>query len=303
MHTKPLQAVRDSRCPRTRAIRGCTKGVAWELWLRAPMPEHAGLLAGLWAGDADSDSSRHRLIPDGEMWLMFNLGPPQRVNEVNGAGRGQIYRGAIIAGLQSTSLSFESVDRHPCVVTARFLPRGALAFFAGLPLQELAGHVYDLESVLGGRARVEPLRQRLMEAPDPGCALDLLEAWITDRIRTGPSAHPVTRIALNSLRSQRGVVRVEELARDPGVTPRYLNDLFRRQVGLSPKSLARVLRFNHALDLLDTGGAADLVRLAQACGYFDQSHLNRDFRDLLDLTPIEYVARVFRAPGWREIGD
>jgi AraC-like DNA-binding protein len=209
----------------------------------------------------------------------------------------------MIAGLQYSPLTFESIHRHPRVVTVRLLPRGALAFFGGLPLLDLANRVFDLESVLGGKAGVERLRQRMQEAADLGGALDLLEQWVTDRVRAGPSAHAVTRLALDRLARQRGTVRVEALADDLGVSARYLNSLFQRQVGLSAKGLGRVLRFGHALDVLDARGMQDLVNLAQDCGYYDQSHLNRDFRELAGLTPVEYVERVFLAPGWREIGE
>jgi AraC-like DNA-binding protein len=295
------RAVPDLRFPRTRVLRGCNGGVAWELWLRAPAPEFGGLIAGLWAGDGDSDFARHRLIPDGELWLMFNLGPPQRVIGTDAAGPGEVFRAGMIAGLHDGSVTFESLGRHPRVVSVRFLPFGALAFFGGLPLFDLSNRVLDLESVLGGKARAEPLRQRLIEAPDLGSALDLVEQWVTARVRAGPRAHPATRMAVDSLRMGRGAVRIEELACDPGVSSRYLNVLFQREVGLPAKGLVRVLRLGHALDLLDAGAANDLARLAQKCGYYDQSHLNRDFRSLLDLTPVEYVGRVFRAPGWREI--
>jgi AraC-like DNA-binding protein len=299
----PEQKPRDSRHARTRVLRGPAEGLAWELWLRSPLPEHAGLIAGLWAGDADSDHACHRLLPSGELWLMFNLGPPQLVLEPDGAGPGQVYRAGLIAGLQYSPRTFESILRHPRVVTVRMLPLGALAFFGGLSLLELANRVIDLESVLGSKAGVEGLRQRLIETADLGRALDLLEDWITDRVRAGPSAHPLTRLALARLARQRGAVRVEALARDLGVSARHLNSLFQRQVGLSAKSLSRVLRFEHALDVLDARGKQDLVYLAQECGYYDQPHLNRDFRELAGLTPGEYVERVFLAPGWREIGE
>jgi AraC-like DNA-binding protein len=261
-----------------------------------------GLVAGLWAGDADTRESRHQLIPDGELWLMFNLGPPQRVVEVDGTGIGPIYHGAMIAGLHDRPVAYESVGRHPRVVTVRLLPRGARAVFGGLSLLELANRVLDLESVLGARAGVQCLRQRAMEARGLGAALDLVEEWLTDHLRAGPPVHPLTRSALEILSQARGTVRVESVARHLGVSSRYLNALFQRQVGLPAKSLSRVLRFQRALDLLDRSGTPDFARLAQECGYFDQSHLNRDFRELVGLTPKGYVARVFRAPGWREIG-
>jgi AraC-like DNA-binding protein len=290
------------RNERTRVLRSGPETVAWELWLRTALPEHVGLVAGLWAGDADTGESRHRLIPDGELWLMFNLGPPQRVVAVDGTGTGAIHRGAMIAGLHDRPVAYESVDRHPRVVTVRLLPRGARAVFGGLSLLELANRVFDLESVLGRAAGVERLRQRAMEARGLGEALDLVEEWLDDRLRAGPQVHSLTRTALDILGRSRGTVRVESVARNLGVSSRYLNALFQRQVGLPAKSLGRVLRFQRALDLLDLSETPNLGRLALECGYYDQSHLNRDFRELVGLTPGEYVARVFRAPGWREIG-
>src|SRR5580704_10888741 len=287
---------------RTRVLCGGPETVAWELWLRTPLPEHAGLVAGLWAGDADTLESRHRLIPDGELWLMFNLGPAQRVVEVEGTGSGAVYRAAFVSGLHDRPVTYESVERHPRVVTVRLLPRGAQAFFGGLSLLELTNRVLDLESVLGRAAGVERLRQRLMETAGLDAALDLAEQWLTDRIRAGPRAHPLTRAGLEILRRSGGTARVEAVARTLGVSARYLNALFARQVGLPAKSLSRVLRFQRALDLLDLPGTPDFGRLALECGYYDQSHLNRDFRELVGLSPGEYVARVFRAPGWREIG-
>ena len=86
------------------------------------------MVAGLWAGDADTLESRHRLIPDGELWLMFNLGPPQRVVEREGTGSGAVYRTAMVSGMHDQPVTYESVDRHPRVVTVRLLPRGACAF-------------------------------------------------------------------------------------------------------------------------------------------------------------------------------
>jgi AraC-like DNA-binding protein len=283
-------------------MRGRSNGVAWELWLRAPPPELLGLLAGTWAADADSSHARHRMLPNGELWLTFNLGPPQHILDLDGTVPGQVCRAAFVCGLQDRPFAVESLLRHPRVVTVRLLPRGAWAFFAGLPLRDLANRVFDLESVLGGAAGVERLRQRLAEAPHLGAALDLVEGWLTARLRAGPPAHALTRTALGRLWKGRGTARVDSLARDLGVSSRHLHALFQHQVGLSPKGLCRVLRFEGALDTLDGCPAPDLVHLAQQCGYYDQSHLNRDFRELAGLTPTEYRARVFRLPGWREIG-
>jgi len=304
LRTSALASVTNERSPdrlRTRVIREPPGEARWELWLRAPHPALAGKVAGLWAGDAEAPTAHHRALPNGELWAMFNLGPAQRVTGLAGADDGRILRAAFVAGLQDRPLAYDSVDGHPRVVCIRFLPLGAFAFFGGLSLAELANQVLDLDAVLGARTGVEPLRQRMAETPDLGTALDVVEEWLVARLVAGPSPHPVTRTAIGILQETGGDARVASLAGTVGVSPRYLGGLFRREVGLSAKGMARILRFERALEALGASGGRDLAGIAHDCGYYDQPHLNRDFRELAGLTPTEYLERLFVAPGWREV--
>jgi AraC-like DNA-binding protein len=286
--------------PRTRVVRGSHEGAAWELWFRHPPPSLAQLLRQLWAGDSDGGPARHRTVPDGEIWIEFQLGVAQRVTGAPGA-EGETFARALVTGLQETPLTFLSLERHPRVVGARLTPLGAWALFAGLPLVDLACRAVDLEAALGGFAGVEPLRQRLLETADLGEGLDALERWLVPRLLAGPAAHPVTRAALARLVRNGEAPRVGPLARDLGISARYLHRVFLREVGLSPKSFARVLRFQRALDRLVERPARDLAGLAGECGYYDQAHMNRDFRALCGLTPTECFGRVFQVEGWREL--
>ena len=86
------------------------------------------------------------------------------------------------------------------------------------------------------------------------------------------------------MEASHGALTVEALADRVGVTRQHLAVQFRQHVGLSPKVFARICRFRRALDLL-RGGPRDLAALAADCGYFDQSHLIRDFRDFADAPP------------------
>lgn len=79
---------------------------------------------------------------------------------------------------------------------------------------------------------------------------------------------------------------VETLADTLSVSRQHLALQFRQQVGITPKLFARICRFRRALALLrDPARDGDLAALAADCGYFDQSHLIRDFRDFADGTP------------------
>jgi AraC-like DNA-binding protein len=114
------------------------------------------------------------------------------------------------------------------------------------------------------------------------------------RLERGPAPSPAVAWAFERLRATAGSAPVGDLAVELGWSRRHLAAMFREQVGLPPKSVARLLRFESVLRRID----ADAVRwadIAQDFGYCDQSHLNRDFRDLLGTTPTEYLAR--RLPG------
>jgi AraC-like DNA-binding protein len=288
--------------PRTRVVRGSHEGAAWELWLRQPPPPLATYLRQLWAGDGASGPARHRSVPDGEVCIEFNLGVAQRVTGPGGPGEGELFAASLVTGIQEAPLTFQSLHRHPRVVAASLRPQGAFALFGGLPLAEIALRAIDLESILGAFAGVEPLRQRLLETPDLGAGLELLEQWLVARLLAGPSPHPLTDSVLARLDGGGSADRVEPLARSLGVSARYLNRLFRQEVGIPVKAFARVLRFQRALDSLLAPGRPDLAALAADCGYYDQAHMNREFREFSGLTPTECLAGVFQLDGWREIG-
>jgi AraC-like DNA-binding protein len=73
-----------------------------------------------------------------------------------------------------------------------------------------------------------------------------------------------------------------------GVTRQYLARAFRREVGITPKQLARIARMQRAAAALRRG--VDLARLAAELGYFDQSHLTHELRDLAGITPAAVAA-------------
>ena len=80
------------------------------------------------------------------------------------------------------------------------------------------------------------------------------------------------------------------LTAELGVSRQYLATRFRDEVGLPPKTVARIVGFQRAIGLLGADHA-HLKRIAHDCGYYDQAHLNRDFRELAGSTPTEFLAR------------
>ena len=103
-----------------------------------------------------------------------------------------------------------------------------------------------------------------------------------------PAPAPEVAWAWRRLRSTSGGVPIRELAQQVGWSHRHLVGRFREQVGLAPKSVARVLRLQRSLVLLERSGES-LAGVALAAGFCDQAHMNREFRALAGCTPTEWL--------------
>jgi AraC-like DNA-binding protein len=107
------------------------------------------------------------------------------------------------------------------------------------------------------------------------------------------AGHPIVASAWDQLRRSGGTLAVEQLASDSGCSQRYLAKVFQAELGLTPKVAGRVIRFDTARRRLLRGGVA-LAAAAAAAGYYDQAHLDRDFRQFAGCSPTRWLATEFR---------
>jgi AraC-like DNA-binding protein len=113
-----------------------------------------------------------------------------------------------------------------------------------------------------------------------------LVGWLRERLADAAPPDPLASRAVALLSA--GEARVDGVAERLGVTRQYLARVFRREVGIAPKQLARIARMQRVAAVIRRGG--DLARLAAELGYFDQSHLSHELRDLIGLTPAAVAA-------------
>jgi AraC-like DNA-binding protein len=185
-------------------------------------------------------------------------------------------------------------------IDLKLRPLGAYRLI-GFPLSELTGACVPLADVFGHEGA--ELAQRLREHDDWDERFDAVQEFLLRRLnRTPPAAVPDPAVAWawGRLCASHGTTRVEALATELGCSRRYLSDAFRRQVGLSPKTVGRLLRFQHVRERIQQSPAC-WGDVAYAAGYADQSHLNREFRDLAGTTPSDFVKRLIPEGG--VIGD
>ena len=185
------------------------------------------------------------------------------------------------SGLYPGYVMINSTGHAECI-QVDFTPLGAFRFF-GMPMTEIASRMITLDD-LGDRAVIE-LRLRLGEAADWHRRFILVERFLRARLlRARRESAPVAWAYEAILRGQ-GKVRVADLARALDWSRKHLNHRFQTEIGLGPKAVARMVRFNRALAIARTQGNDGWAAIAADCGYADQAHLVREFREFAGSSP------------------
>ena len=126
----------------------------------------------------------------------------------------------------------------------------------------------------------------MADAPDAAQRHAIAQRLLAGRLSEDQVAAPEVEYAVARLQATRGAARIEAVAAEVGWSRRHLAARFREAVGLSPKALGRLIRVEHAARRVRAGEA--LGDVAYAAGYADQSHLNREFRELVGCRPTEF---------------
>ena len=229
-----------------------------------------------------SQRVRRRELPAGEVALIISLGPQWRsIDPVAGASIGMLR--TFVAGLDDTYSLVDS-DTPGAAIQVDFTPIGARQLLQ-LPMHLVSKRTTELTDLLGSEA--DRLVERLVEARDWPSRFLTLDNFLLSRIRRYERPAREIDWAWRQLDLSMGSIRVQKISEQLGWTRKRLVKAFRDEVGIPPKALARVLRFRRALAQFTS--QKDFSQLAAECGYSDQAHMIRDFKDLSGLTPAELV--------------
>jgi AraC-like DNA-binding protein len=271
---------------RVRVVRHSSKRDRWELAFGRPDPRLCPYVIHYCAYDEETTTFRRRLEAPGlRAPLIFNFGPPIAVRTPTAGGEWQRHAEGFVAGLHDTYALVESSGRQSGF-EVYLTPVGA-GLVTGVPMRHLKGSVVALEDLFGLLGGL--VREELMEAPSWEERFVIVDRFLLSRISEAEAPPPSLAWALSRLHSTRGAIDVGSLTDELGCSRRYLIGLFNDHVGLPPKLLARILRFEHALELAG-GGGIGWAEIAQRCGYYDQAHMIGDFQQFTGHSPTTYVA-------------
>jgi AraC-like DNA-binding protein len=255
---------------------------------------------------------RERHLPVAEVPLFVNFGAPHRSADPEAkGGTFRVHDGAWIGGLRDGPALSEAVgERHFMIV--RFTPVGA-HLFLGIPMHALAGRTVGLDEIDSG------LMRRVMRCvggvSNVGECFTAMEALIAERTG-GPAAQGIAARAWDMLAGGDGRIAVGSLAAACDCSHRHLISQFQTCIGVTPKSAERLFRFNRAVRLINRSAfvrrdmspgkpyieapagthsgfaKVEWADIAAECGYFDQPHFIREFRQFAGATPSTFLRQV-----------
>lgn len=232
-------------------------------------------------GGGSAAAPPERILPDGCVELILNFG--DRFFQHCGS-KLQLQPRNFIVG-QMTGPILISPGGKVELLGIRFQPGGTRPFFAA-PADEITDTVTDLGSFSSKFER--ELLQVCEQGSTVADRIAAADGYLCERVLKSECDLRLIKLA-TSIIGYRGLVSVDQLASDAGVSNRQLERRFLREVGIGPKLLARIVRFQQVFRAVEQCDSAWAV-VAVECGYYDQAHLIRDFNQFAQQTPVVLFA-------------
>ena len=242
----------------------------------------------LWRVRGPMPYRREKILPTGTIDLIINFGQPyKRIDSQTGAVLSE-QKQSWLCGLQNEFILSEAGSDFTDVIGVRFKPGGMFAFF-DFPAAEISNDLIELDLIWGRFAR--DVREQLLETQILDRQFAIFEAALLQKLRGEFNHLKTIRFAIEHLEQTEHLPSLRALSEKIGFTQKHVITLFNKMVGVSPKRLYRISKFQKVLHAVDPASSASWAEIAYACGYYDQAHFNKDFSGFTGLTPSAYLAQ------------
>lgn len=205
------------------------------------------------------------------------------------AGRHVVFPFLALAG--PLTQAFENVLRGNIQgFFVRFTPLGARTLF-GVPSGGLADALVEFDAIGDARSRAQSRAwaEQVAGAPSWEARAALTDAFLLHRLACAKAPDPRVAAAVGLVERSSGTLRIAALSHQLGLSPRALRRCVFEETGMTPKLLARLVRFRRALALLHGPAQADWADVVVSLGYVDQAHLVNEFRTFSGAPPTRWL--------------
>lgn len=168
----------------------------------------------------------------------------------------------------------------------RFKPESLYNLF-GVPASEFQTGYEDMELVLGTDFR--EYCTRLVDVGDTQKRIGLMEEFLLKSLHKNKPEVTYVNLAAEIIRQSGNFSKIEELPGKVYISLRQLERGFQQKIGMSPKRYMRIARLNEVHRNLEKGKEMELSSVAFDCGYADQAHFIRDFKNFMGVNPTIFI--------------
>ena len=235
------------------------------------------------------DHSIERVVPTGHLFILFELdGIPRNTFDNETLEPNGVYSKVWISGIHKNYLSI-STPKNSEMFVIQFKPTGAYPFLH-TPIHKLNNTVINAEKVLGNE--IIDLHDHLQNATSPNNKFNIAENWLIERFEKDKYADQELLDVFDKVTIKR-IGKYQEAISTYSKTQKHLIDQFKKNFGLTPKNFQRIFRFNDILQQIQHKQKISWSQIAYNCGYADQSHFIKEFKEFSGFNPQEFISNDF----------
>jgi len=231
-----------------------------------------------------SEPQKQRIVPDGCIEMAFLLGDD--VKRYTSESEFILQPRAMVLG-QTMEPFYIQPTGYVKTFAVRFYPYG-FANFVAEPISNLANKETPINQLIGVES-ANDLEQNIIKAVNTEQRISMIEKFLLQRLNDEETIDTIVKNTVDSLIFTNGNASINSILKENLSKRRQLERNFKKQIGVSPKQLGKVIRLQTALKMLLDRKSEDLTSIAYESEYFDQAHFIKDFREFTGINPKEFV--------------
>lgn len=226
-----------------------------------------------------------RFLPNGDTEILIDFSDaPQFIYDNSSLKEIQACNHVWASGVRTEPITIPSGNGATMMVVS--FKKGMAGPFFPFPMEEIADAVVDADLIWG--SEFGDLRERLVGERDVARRFSIVEKFLLQMFAAKLEVNPCVEYAVNEMTRRPDRISIARMNDKIGYSQKHFTEMFRRSIGVTPKSYVKIMRFQKAVRTIDAARNIEWDMVAQDCGFYDQAHFINDFKHFSGFTPERY---------------